>query len=67
MVSGEPGVEADFDLVTSGDADDFAVDLNKVHDYVERLGLISASSRMGQAFVNGKHFDLDDVGFIFIF
>ena len=35
--------------------------LEKAQRYAERLSIDSASSPTGHAFINGKHFDLDDV------
>ena len=51
----------DFDSVI-GEISEPSTGLGQVRAYADRLDATLASSRKGHAFVNGKHFDMDDVG-----
>ena len=35
---------------------------SRIRSYTERLDLDTSSNKHGHVFVNGKHFELDDVG-----
>lgn len=65
MNSEEPsqeGASIDFDVIVAGDDEDVSeAPLDKVRAYAERLGATLASSEKGHAFINGKHFNMDDV------
>lgn len=53
-------VVADLDAILDGKLTPFAP-LDKIQAYSERLGTILSASLTGHAFINGKHFKLDDV------
>jgi UDP-glucose:glycoprotein glucosyltransferase len=50
----------DFDAIVTG-ALESSISLDKVRTYAERLGATLASAPLGHTFLNGKHFDIDDV------
>lgn len=58
-------VSVDFDVIIGGGVDT-DMNLDKARIYAERLGVAKASPK-GHAFVNGKHFDMDDVIHSFMF
>lgn len=47
----------DIDVILEGSADDLA----GPREYAARLGLTLESAPHGHTFINGKHFNLDDV------
>ena len=51
----------DFDTIVHGTSES-SVNLGNVRAYAERLGTTLASAPRGHTFLNGKHFDMDDVG-----
>jgi hypothetical protein len=68
--SGEmEGKTADLDTILSGKNvdEDQAGLVKKATIYAERLGATLSSSPSGHAFINGKHFDMNDVGFDLLF
>lgn len=58
----EEAVITDFDAIIGGLLKNPTAPLDNIHHYTERLGATLGSSPQGHAFVNGKHFDMDDVG-----
>lgn len=60
----EATIPVNLDAILNGEdlEEGAASPLDKVHAYVERLGATLRASSHGHAFVNGKHFDMDDVG-----
>ena len=47
--------------ILEGDDVDAQVPLDRLEAYAERLDATSATSPMGHAFFNGKHFNMNDV------
>ncbi len=51
----------DLELILSGSVGDSAEVLQKARTYAKRLSADLASAPQGHTFLNGKHFNLDDV------
>jgi hypothetical protein len=58
--TGENVAAMDFESITNGPQDSVAMNLDNIQRYSERLGATLAAAT-GHAFVNGKHFNVDDV------
>ena len=56
-------IEKDFDVILQGSDDD----LEGPRAYARRLSASLSSAPQGHVFVNGRHFDLDDVRFCVAF
>lgn len=59
----EDGMETDFEAVITEATTLTHFSIDKLNLYARRLSTDLSSAPQGHAFVNGKHFDLDDVGF----
>ena len=57
---GDSEIVAEFESVINVSEDSPVIDFKKVEAYIQRLG-ISADSHRGEAFVNGRHCEMDDV------
>jgi UDP-glucose:glycoprotein glucosyltransferase len=55
------GVVAEFDAIIDDAPEVPQMAMEQARAYAERLGANLASASQGHAFVNGKHFDMDDV------
>ena len=51
----------ELDAILKGDVSTLNESVEKARAYAARLGATAAAALHGHAFVNGKHFDLDDV------
>jgi hypothetical protein len=60
--SGETDTSVDFESVINGGNDGLVPNIDKSRSYTDRLGVTVSNSQLGHAFVNGKHFDVDEVG-----
>jgi UDP-glucose:glycoprotein glucosyltransferase len=63
----EEGLDTDLISIISGKQDGTEEMIQRAQAYTARLGADLASAPQGHVFVNGKHFDLDDVSLIFSF
>ena len=57
----EGGQAKTFESVIN-DSEESDAKIAKARAYAQRLGTTSASAPQGHAFLNGKHYELDDVG-----
>ena len=57
---GDSEIVTEFESVINASEDSPFIDVKKVEAYTQRLG-ISADSHRGEAFVNGRHCEMDDV------
>lgn len=55
--------DVDFDAILVGESDSSKELLGKAQKYAKRLSADLASAPQGHVFLNGKHFNLDDVCF----
>lgn len=55
------GLATDLDKILAGAVDAPTINTDKARAYAQRLGVTLSSAPHGHVFVNGKHFDLDDV------
>lgn len=51
----------ELDAILKGDVPALSESVERARKYAARLGATVAAAPQGHAFVNGKHFDLDDV------
>lgn len=51
----------ELDAILKGDVAPMNENIERARKYAARLGATAAASPQGHAFVNGKHFNLDDV------
>lgn len=55
------GATIDFDTIVRGGSEEDEIRMAQARGYSHRLGTTLASSSLGHAFLNGKHFVMDDV------
>ena len=61
----EFSADVSFDAILSGELSAIEERLEKAKKYAHRLSADLASAKQGHVFVNGKHYDLDDVRLFF--
>lgn len=60
----EAVTNGDLDSILNEDTEETRVTFEKARSYARRLGADLTSASQGHTFVNGKHFNLDDVSII---